>query len=100
MTDISRSAAESFAMTMDELPHVKLVGMNTLGILSGMLGKSIGPFYLTLSNQRLINSKGQYFEGKGVPPDIPLNVFSKNQVFDGHKLAVHQLITIIEENHY
>ena len=98
MTDISRSAAEGFAMMMGELPHVKLVGMNTLGILSGMLGKSIGPFYLTLSNQRLINPKGQFFEVKGVPPDIPLNVFKGDQVFDGHKFAVHQLITIIEEN--
>ena len=30
-TDISRSAAESFAMQMKSLPNVKLVGTNTLG---------------------------------------------------------------------
>ncbi|MEM1406998.1 MAG: S41 family peptidase, partial [Bacteroidota bacterium] len=39
MTDISRSAAESFAMMMSVLPSVKLVGTPTLGTLSGMLGK-------------------------------------------------------------
>ena len=59
MTDISRSAAENFAMMMDVLPNVKLAGKNTLGILSGMLGKSIGDFYMTYSNQRLVNEDGK-----------------------------------------
>ncbi|MGD1840248.1 MAG: S41 family peptidase [Thermonemataceae bacterium] len=98
MTDISRSAAEGFAMMMSALPNVKLVGTNTLGTLSGMLGKSIGNFYTTYSNQRLVNANGDFFEVSGVTPDIQLKVFAKNNILQSHKTAVLDLIDIIEEN--
>ncbi|GMN12094.1 hypothetical protein MTsPCn9_08730 [Croceitalea sp. MTPC9] len=97
-TDISRSAAEGFAMMMDALPNVKLVGTNTLGTLSGMLGKSIGDFYTTYSNQRLINKDGDFFEVYGVKPDIELEVFIKEDVLNSHKNTVIDLIKMIEEN--
>ena len=96
MTDISRSAAESFAMMMDVLPNVKLVGTNTLGILSGMLGKSIGDFYTTYSNQRLVNPDGEYFEVTGVIPDIEIKVFPENDVLNGHLYAVREIISLVE----
>jgi carboxyl-terminal processing protease len=98
MTDISRSAAESFAMMMNALPNVQLIGTNTLGILSGMLGKSIGPFYSTSSNQRLLTPDGTFYEVSGVEPDIKLIVFPGENVFDGHKQAIRELIAIIEKN--
>ncbi len=98
MTDISRSAAESFAMMMGALPNVKLVGTRTLGTLSGMLGKSIGDFYTTISNQRLLSTDGQFYEAVGVKPDIELQVFKKKDVFQGHKTAVKDLMGIIGEN--
>ena len=96
-TDISRSAAESFAMQMKTLPNVKLVGTNTLGIISDMLGKSIGEFYLTLSNEKYLTEKGNMYEVKGVDIDIPLNVFPKDNIFNGHRDAVRQIIKIIEK---
>lgn len=88
MTDISRSAAEGFAMAMKANSNVTLVGTNTLGILSSMLGKSIGNFYCTSSNQRLLSPDGKYFEVSGVEPDIRMKVFSKENIFGGHKDAV------------
>ncbi|MEX0289087.1 MAG: S41 family peptidase [Flavobacteriaceae bacterium] len=96
MTDISRSAAENFAMMMDPLPNVTLVGTNTLGILSGMLGKSISEFYTTYSNQRLLNSEGAFFEVKGVKPDIEIVVFPKEDVLNGHMKAVRQVLGLVE----
>ncbi len=96
-TDISRSAAESFAMQMKALPNVKLVGTSTLGIISDMLGKSIGEYYLTLSNQKYLTTKGDMFEVKGVDVDIPLTVFPKDNMFNGHRDAVRQIIKIIEK---
>ena len=96
MTDISRSAAENFAMMMDALPNVTLVGTNSLGILSGMLGKSIGEFYTTYSNQRLVNSEGAYFEVKGVRPEIEIVVFPKNDVMNGHMNAIREILSLIE----
>jgi C-terminal processing protease CtpA/Prc len=61
-SDISRSAAESFAMQMKALPNVKLVGSHTLGILSDMLGKSIGEYYLTQSNRKYSSPQGDVYE--------------------------------------
>lgn len=98
MTDISRSAAESFAMMMDALPNATLVGTNTLGILSGMLGKSIGGFYTTFSNQRLVAKDGQFYEGYGIEPDIRIEVFPKENIFNGHRSAVSNVIEIINNN--
>lgn len=95
-TDISRSAAESFAMQMKTLPNVKLVGTNTLGILSDMLGKSIGEYYLTLSNEKYVTPAGDMYEVKGVSVDIPLTVFPRDNMFNGHKDAVRQIIKMIE----
>ena len=95
MTDISRSAAEGFAMTMKANPNVKLAGTNTLGILSGMLGKSIGNFYSTSSNQRLITPDGKYYEVSGVEPDIKLPVFNTDNILNAHKEAVRKLVGII-----
>ena len=76
--------------------NVKLVGTNTLGILSGMLGKSIGAFYCTLSNQRLMLPKGKYYEVSGVEPDIKMTVFPKENIFGGHSEAVKNVVQIIE----
>ncbi len=98
MTDISRSAAESFAMMMGSLPNVKLVGTNTLGTLSGMLGKSIGDFYTTFSNQKLVSPDGQFYEVSGVEPDIRIEVFTKKNIFDGHRSAVNYITEIINDN--
>jgi carboxyl-terminal processing protease len=97
-TDISRSAAESFAMMMDALPNVTLVGTNTLGILSGMLGKSIGDYYTTFSNQRLVTKEGNFYEGYGIEPDIKIEVFPKDNIFNGHRSAIDGVIEIIKYN--
>lgn len=97
MSDISRSAAEGFAMTMKALPHVQLVGTPTLGILSGMLGKSIGDYYLTLSNQRLLSPTDQYYEVRGVQPDVFMEVFPKANLFEGHKEAVRKILRLINK---
>lgn len=95
-TDISRSAAECFAIQMKSLPHVKLVGTNTLGILSNGLNKSIGDFWLTLSNEKYLTPQGKMYEVTGVDVDIELQVFSKDNMFNGHRDAVRKVIEIIE----
>lgn len=96
MTDISRSQAEGFAITMKANSNVKLVGTNTLGILSSMLGKSIGSFYCTLSNQRLILPNGKYYEASGAEPGIKMTVFTKENIFGGHKATVRKIVQMIE----
>ncbi len=98
MTDITRSAAESFAMMMNSLPNVILVGTNTMGILSGMLGKSIGEYYSTSSNQRFLDSKNKYYEVTGLFPDIRKEVFGKDDIFRSHMNSVKEITEIIERD--
>jgi carboxyl-terminal processing protease len=94
-TDISRSAAESFALQMKAIPNVTIVGTNTLGILSSMLNKSIGEFILTISNEKYITPEGKNAEVSGVEPDIRLDVFTKENMFNGHRDAVFKVVDII-----
>lgn len=96
-TDISRSAAESFAMQMKALPNVKTIGTNTLGILSDMLNKSIGNYVLTTSNEEYITPGGKMYEVSGVDVDIKLAVFTKDNMFNGHRDAVKKIVEIIEK---
>ncbi len=95
-TDISRSAAESFALQMKALPNVTTVGTNTLGIFSNMLNKSIGEFMVTISNERYLTPEGKEYEVTGVNPDIPLEVFTKQNMFNGHRDAVRKVVELID----
>lgn len=94
-TDISRSAAESFALQMKSLPNVTIVGTNTLGILSSMLNKTIGEFMLTISNEKYFTPNGKTYEVTGVDPDVHLEVFTKENMFNGHRDAVMQIVELI-----
>lgn len=97
MTDISRSAAESFALQMKALPNVTTVGTHTLGILSNMLNKSIGEFMLTISNEKYLTPDGKNYEVSGVEPDIHLEVFTRDNMFNGHRDAVMKVVELINE---
>ena len=96
MTDISRSAAESFALQMKALPNVTTVGTNTLGILSNMLNKSIGEFMLTISNEKYLTPDGRTYEVSGVDPDVRLDIFTKQNIFNGHRDAVKKVVDLID----
>lgn len=95
-TDISRSAAESFALQMKTLPNVTTIGTNTLGILSNMLNKSIGEFTLTISNEKYITPDGKTCEVTGVEPDVHMDVFTRENMFNGHRDAVRKLVDLID----
>jgi carboxyl-terminal processing protease len=97
-TDISRSAAETFAMSMKALPNVTIVGTNTLGILSNMLGKPIGDYYMTMSYEKYITPDGKMYEVTGIDPDKRIDVFTGANLFNGHSNAVHEIIRMIERD--
>jgi hypothetical protein len=43
-----------------------------------MLGKSIGQYYLTLSNEKYSTATGHIYEVTGVDVDVPWTVFPKD----------------------
>jgi C-terminal processing protease CtpA/Prc len=81
---------------MKALPHVRIVGTNSLGILSDMLGKTIGDFYLTVSNEKYITPRGEMFEVKGVDVDTRIDVFPKENIFTGHWDAVKRVMEMMQ----
>jgi hypothetical protein len=71
--DASFSGADGFAMVMNELPHVTIVGEPTNGIFSNMLEKKLpNGWKYTLSFQVYYSADMTCYEGKGVPVDIPI----------------------------
>lgn len=64
------SAAEIMAMAAKALPNLKLVGAKTQGTLSDALEKQLpNGWKYTLSNEVYLDTKGNSYEGMGIPPD-------------------------------
>jgi len=74
------SAAETFSLVMSELDQVALVGQATQGAFSDILKKTLpNGFQINLSNERYLTLNGEWLEGKGVPVDIEVPVFTQEE---------------------
>lgn len=94
-TDATVSAAEIFALSMRALPNVTHVGTPTRGSLSDILAKPLpNGWSINLSNEVYLDVEGRAWEGKGIPPDVPIEVFSRNDVTVGHVEAVRSVVRI------
>ncbi|MFK7736305.1 MAG: S41 family peptidase, partial [Pirellulaceae bacterium] len=92
-SDITASAAEIFTMCMRAMPQVTTVGMSTEGALSDVLFKSLpGEWELGLSNEIYVDHEGVCHEGPGVPPQIPIDVYDKDDITKiGHVEAIKKV---------
>ncbi len=67
------SAAEIFALAMRVNPNVTLIGENTAGVFSDIFARQLpNGVYVGLSNEIYTAADGQIYEGRGVPPTIPV----------------------------
>ena len=74
------SAAEVFALSMQQLPHVTLVGETTQGALSDMLDFTLpSGIEITLSNEYYYSPQGKWMEFIGIEPDYEIEFFSQEQ---------------------
>jgi C-terminal processing protease CtpA/Prc len=81
---VTSSAAEVFTLMMRQLPGVKTMGESTNGIFSTVLPKELpNGWLITLSNEVLIDARGQVFEGTGIPADVPAPFPSKGDRDNG-----------------
>ncbi|HEY1014248.1 MAG TPA: S41 family peptidase, partial [Herpetosiphonaceae bacterium] len=68
---LTTSAAEATCLMFRALPHARLVGAPTRGILSDALEKRLpNGWEFTLSNEIYRSPAGEAFEGAGVPPHV------------------------------
>lgn len=88
------SAAEIFAISMNQLPQVTLIGENTEGILSDILVKPLPNGWIAgLSNEVYLDAQGSSFEGAGVSPDIESPVFRIEDIRNGADPALDIALT-------
>lgn len=69
------SAAEIFTLAMMALPNATRIGTSTYGVLSDMLDKRLpNGWSFSLSNELYLAVDGQLYEGRGIPPAVPVDV--------------------------
>lgn len=69
------SAAEIFTLAMQARPNVTRIGTPTYGVFSDELGKTLpNGWTFSLSNEIYTAINGEVYEGRGVPPQIPVQI--------------------------
>ena len=90
-SDVTVSAAEVFILAMRAFPQVTHAGAPTRGSLSDQLARPLpNGWTLTLSNEVYLDRNGVAWEGRGIPPDVPLPMFAAG--LDGHAAAIRALV--------
>ena len=91
------SAGETFTMAlMEREPHVTRIGLNTQGVFSDVLVRHLSNGWrFDLPNEVYLTSAGKAFDVTGVPPDIRLNFFSREDLRDSRDAALEEALKIL-----
>jgi C-terminal processing protease CtpA/Prc len=74
-------------------PHVTRIGLNTQGVFSDVLGRSLpNGWRFRLPNEVYFTVEGKAFDGSGVPPDISVPFFSASDLQAGTDRALESAI--------
>lgn len=78
----SGSAAESFSLISQAMPHVKRIGSTTEGATSTTLDKVLpNGWEFSISSEVYMDNKGKCYENIGIPVDYELNYSRDRQAF-------------------
>jgi hypothetical protein len=93
----SVSAAETFTMAlMGRKPAVTRVGENTQGVFSDVLGRRLpNGWRVGLPNEIFVTRSGEAFDGPGIPPDVAVPVFPKEDLEKGRDGAIEKALQIL-----
>lgn len=88
------SAGETFAMAlMGREPRVTLIGLNTQGVFSDVLSRSLpNGWRFHLPNEVYLTVDGKAFDGTGVPPDVRVPFFTGADLYEGRDRALEEAI--------
>jgi carboxyl-terminal processing protease len=100
-SNVTVSAAEILTLALRALPKVTHAGQTTRGSLSDELFKRLpNGWYVTLSNEVYLDAEGKRWEGKGIPPNLPIVVFpADDDPAASHARAVRTLVQHIRRAH-
>ena len=93
------SGGETLSLSLRALPQVTHLGETTRGALSDKLEKPLpNGWEVTLSNELYLDHEGRRWEGEGIPPEIPLQVFEGTaDPLASHRDAVAKVVSFAEE---
>jgi len=88
------SAGETFTMAlMGREPHVERIGLNTQGVFSDVLHRSLpNGWYFGLPNEVYYTADGAAFDAVGVPPDIRVSFFTPEDLKASRDAALEEAI--------
>lgn len=96
-SDVTVSGGEIATMTLRNLPNVTHVGQTTRGSFSTPLAKPLpNGWYLELSNEIFASPEGTVYEGQGIQPEIPIQVFELDNPIQSHALALQEVVNLID----
>lgn len=97
-SSVTVSGGEEIVLALKALPNVTLVGERTRGALSDILDKKLpNGWRLALSNEIYTDENGMLWEGDGIPPELEIPVFDRENPFKGHVEAVDLVIQKIQQ---
>jgi hypothetical protein len=88
------SAGETFTMAlMDREPHVFRIGLNTQGVFSDVLNRSLpNGWRFHLPNEIYFTAEGKAFDAIGVPPEVRVPFFTPTDLQTGQDKALERAI--------
>jgi carboxyl-terminal processing protease len=100
-SNVTVSAGEMLTMALRTQPNVTHVGEATRGALSDVLEKRLpNGWRLELSNEVYQDHTGKFWEGRGIPPHVPLQIFNPDNPFEGHVEAIEDIINQLNDRGY
>ena len=93
------SAAEILVLCLRALPNVTHLGDTTRGALSDMLWKRLpNGWTVSLSNEVYADADGRLWEGKGIPPEVRIEVSSARALTAKQVKAVRAVAAMARED--
>ena len=97
-TQSTVSAAEIMTLAFRALPNATHVGQPTQGALSDVLYKTLpNGWEIGMSNEVYRDHNDILWEGRGIPPEISLDIFSETDLVSGHTGAVEGVVALIRQ---
>jgi hypothetical protein len=91
------SAGETFTMALlGRKPIVTRIGENTQGVFSDVLTRKLpNGWTFGLPNEIYLTEDGKTFDGAGVPPDISVPIFPREELQAGHDSALEKALQVL-----
>lgn len=88
-SNMTVSAGEILTMALRSLPNTTHIGEPTRGALSDVLEKELpNGWTIELSNEVYVDNRGIKWEGRGIEPDVTMNVLSARSPLQSHQSSI------------